>query len=61
MKTKTEKTQESEQTDGKEFARFDSLIKRLMSVPKKEIDEKTTEYEARKAAKVTKTDRATNR
>lgn len=48
MKPKTEKKQESEQTDGNEFARFDDLAKRLMSVPKKEIDEKATEYEEKK-------------
>ena len=49
MKPKTEKKQESEQTDGNEFARFDDLAKRLMSVPKKEIDEKAAEYENKKA------------
>ena len=49
MKPKTEKKQESEQTDGNEFARFDDLMKRLMSVPKKEIDEKQTEWEKTQA------------
>ena len=49
MKPKSEKKQESEQTDGNEFARFDDLARRLMSVPKKEIDEKAEEYEKKKA------------
>ncbi|MEO6727188.1 MAG: hypothetical protein ABIU20_08075 [Blastocatellia bacterium] len=51
--TQTKKSKESEQTDGNEFARFDELARRLMSVPKKEINEKITEHEKkRKARKV---------
>ena len=50
MKTKKKKERiESGQTDGNEFARFDELTRHLMSVPKKEIDEKAKEYEAEKA------------
>lgn len=51
---KPEKKQErieNGQTDENEFARFDDLMKRLMSVPKKEIDEKATEYEQNKEHK----------
>lgn len=51
MKAKKEKDHlESEQTDGNEFARFDELARRLMSVPKKEIDEKAEEYDKKKKA-----------
>jgi len=46
---KKKKEEASEQTDGNEFARFDALTKKLMSVPKKEIDEKAVEYEKEKA------------
>lgn len=53
MNNESKKKQESEQTDGNEFARFDDLMKRLMSVPKKEIDEKAEEYERVKKAKTT--------
>lgn len=51
MKTKTEKKLENEQADGNEFARFDDLARRLMSVPKKEIDKKADEYEKQKQSK----------
>lgn len=56
MNAKKEKERlAGEQTDGNEFARFDDLMKRLMSVPKKEIDEKAKEYEIKKAVKKTAT------
>lgn len=51
MNNETKKKQESEQADGNEFARFDDLMKRLISVPKKEIDEKAEEYEKLKEVK----------
>ena len=47
-KKKEKEYLESEQTDGNEFARFDDLMKRLMSVPKKEIDERAAEYDKEK-------------
>jgi len=53
---KPEKKQErieTGQTDENEFARFDDLMKRLMSVPKSEVDEKQAEYEAKKTVKKT--------
>lgn len=56
MKPKTEpekKIETSEQADNEEFARFDALVKKVMSVPKKEIDAKAEEYEQKKAAKKT--------
>jgi hypothetical protein len=40
--------EEGEQTDGNEFARFDELTRRLMSVPKKEIDALAAEHKKRK-------------
>jgi hypothetical protein len=54
MKREPEKKpeiEESEQTDGNEFARFDDLLRRLISVPKEEIDEEAAEYEKQKAEK----------
>ena len=52
MKSEKKKEQErSGQTDGSEFARFDELTRCLMSVPKREIDEKAAEYEREKAKK----------
>jgi len=52
MKPKTKATTErSEQTDGNEFARFDTLVRQVMSVPKKEIDRRQVEWEAEKAKK----------
>jgi len=60
MKPKTKKEHiESEQTDGNEFARFDELARRLMSIPKKEIDEKAAEYEKQKVAKQTRKKQST--
>ena len=37
-----------------EFQKFDELARKLMAVPKKEIDEKAAEYEAQKQAKKAK-------
>lgn len=34
-----------------EFKRFEDFIRRLMAVPKKEIDEQKAKYERKKAAK----------
>jgi hypothetical protein len=39
---------QSEQTGGNEFARFDELTRRLLSVPKPEIDKKAAEHQIRK-------------
>lgn len=56
MKAKKEKEHlASEQADENEFARFDDLMKRLMSVPKKEIDEKAAEYDQEKELSYRKT------
>lgn len=43
----------SEQAEENGFARFDDLTRRLMAVPKKELDEKEAEYQAEKAKKKT--------
>ena len=41
-------------TDQTPFEKFTELTKRLMSVPKKELDEKLAEYERKKQQKRTK-------
>lgn len=37
--------------DGKEFERFDDLLKKVVSVPKSEIDKREKEYKKRQAKK----------
>lgn len=50
---KKKETASSEQAEENGFARFDDLARRLMAVPKKELDEKEAEYQAEKAKKKT--------
>lgn len=45
---KKKESQENEQAEENGFARFDDFARRLMAVPKHEIDEKAAEYEAQK-------------
>lgn len=37
--------------DGKEFERFEDFVRKIVKVPKSEIDEREKEYQKKKAAK----------
>ena len=37
--------------DGKDYERFESLVKQVVSVPKKELDRREAKYQAEKAKK----------
>lgn len=49
MKQEPKEERSERASDNEEFARFDDFVKRIMTVPKKEIDKKAAEYEKEKS------------